>query len=84
MLGALLLLGWPGLLEGGPRWAAAGALALLQPLLHLVVQRAPAPRTLAGPLEFLAAAKNWCRKAAELDTLDDEAAAWYEKFGGAK
>jgi len=56
VLGALLLLGWPGLLEGGPRWAAAGALALLQPLLHLVVQRAPAPRTLAGPLEFLAAA----------------------------
>jgi hypothetical protein len=37
-----------------------------------------------NPLEFLAAAKNWCRKAAELDTLDDEAAAWYEKFGGAK
>ncbi|BBZ65307.1 polyketide cyclase [Mycolicibacterium insubricum] len=37
-----------------------------------------------NPLEFLAAAKNWCRKAARLGTLDDEAAAWYEKFGGAK
>ncbi|MCV7318109.1 nuclear transport factor 2 family protein [Mycolicibacterium confluentis] len=34
-----------------------------------------------NPLRFVAAASKWCRKAQELGTLDDEAAAWYEKFG---
>ncbi|UNK58979.1 ankyrin repeat domain-containing protein [Pseudoxanthomonas daejeonensis] len=56
ILGGLLLLGWPGLLDSPARWAVAAVLALAQPALHLVLQRAPAPRTLAGPLEFLAAA----------------------------
>ena len=56
ILGGLLLLGWPGLVEAPARWAVAAVLALLQPALHLVLQRTPAPRTLAGPLEFLAAA----------------------------
>ena len=57
ILGGLLLLGWPGLVEAPARWAVAAVLALLQPALHLVLQRTPAPRTLAGPLEFLAAAE---------------------------
>jgi len=56
VLGGLLLLGWPGLLDSPLRWGVAAALALLQPLLHLSVQRAPPPPVLAGPLEFLATA----------------------------
>ncbi len=38
-----LLLAWPGLIEGGARWALAGASALLWPLAHLGLQRLPAP-----------------------------------------
>lgn len=32
-----------------------------------------------NPLRFQRAALKWCRKAEELGTLDDEAAAWYAK-----
>jgi hypothetical protein len=32
-----------------------------------------------NPLRFLAAGMTWCRKAAELGTLDDAAAAWMQK-----
>jgi SnoaL-like domain len=35
-----------------------------------------------NPLRFARASVKWCRKAAELGTLDPEAAAWFEKFGG--
>ena len=35
-----------------------------------------------NPLRFARAAMKWCRKARDLGTLDDEAAAWMEKFGG--
>ena len=35
-----------------------------------------------NPLRFLAAGMRWCAKAAELGTLDDEAAAWMRKHGG--
>ncbi|MCW1957496.1 MAG: nuclear transport factor 2 family protein [Mycobacterium sp.] len=37
-----------------------------------------------NPLRFLAAGMKWCRKAAELGTLDDDAAAWMAKNGGAR
>ena len=35
-----------------------------------------------NPLRFVQASIKWCRKAQELGTLDDEAAAWFKKFGG--
>ncbi|MDH6195389.1 hypothetical protein M2272_002029 [Mycobacterium frederiksbergense] len=35
-----------------------------------------------NPLRFASAARKWCRKAAELGTLTDEAEAWLKKFGG--
>ena len=35
-----------------------------------------------NPLRFVAASMKWCRKAQELGTLDDEAAAWMQQFGG--
>lgn len=34
-----------------------------------------------NPLRFVRAGVAWCRKAAELGTLDDEAAAWFAKYG---
>ena len=37
-----------------------------------------------NPLRFLAAGMKWCRKAAELGTLDDDAAAWMAKNGGTR
>lgn len=37
-----------------------------------------------NPLRFLKATQKWCRRAAELGTLDDEAARWYEQFGGGR
>ena len=35
-----------------------------------------------NPLRFLAAGMKWCRRAAELGTLDDDAAAWMARNGG--
>jgi len=35
-----------------------------------------------NPLRFVAASMKWCRKAHELGTLDDEAAAWMRQYGG--
>ncbi|MCV7065542.1 nuclear transport factor 2 family protein [Mycolicibacterium farcinogenes] len=35
-----------------------------------------------NPLRFASAARKWCRKAAELGTLTEEAEAWLKKFGG--
>ena len=32
-----------------------------------------------NPLRFVQASVKWCRKAQELGTLDDEAAAWFKK-----
>jgi ankyrin repeat protein len=57
ILGGLLLLAWPGLVGSPARWIVALALALLQLVLHLMLQRAPSPRVHAAPLEFLAAAE---------------------------
>ena len=37
-----------------------------------------------NPLRFLAAGMKWCRKAAALGTLDDDAAAWMAKNAGAQ
>ena len=37
-----------------------------------------------NPLRFLAAGMKWCKKARDLGTLDDEAAAWLQQFGGQK
>lgn len=37
-----------------------------------------------NPLRFLAAGMKWCRKAQALGTLDDEAAAWMARNGGAR
>lgn len=36
-----------------------------------------------NPLRFASAALKWCRKAQELGTLDDEAARWLARYGGA-
>jgi hypothetical protein len=36
-----------------------------------------------NPLRFVSATVKWCRKATELGTLPDEAAAWMAKFGEA-
>ncbi|WP_099023390.1 nuclear transport factor 2 family protein [Mycolicibacterium palauense] len=33
-----------------------------------------------NPLRFVQASIAWCRKARELGTLDDEAAAWFDKY----
>ncbi|OBY30309.1 nuclear transport factor 2 family protein [Mycolicibacter kumamotonensis] len=35
-----------------------------------------------NPLRFVAASMKWCRKAQELGTLDEEASAWMQQFGG--
>lgn len=35
-----------------------------------------------NPLRFAQVAVAWCRKAAELGTLDEEAAAWFDRYGG--
>jgi len=45
---------------------------------------ARSPLDIYNPLRFLATGMKWCRKAAELGTLDDEAAAWMAKNGGAR
>ena len=37
-----------------------------------------------NPLRFVSATMKWCRKAQELGTLPDEAAAWMKQFGGAQ
>jgi len=37
-----------------------------------------------NPLRFLAAGMRWCKKAQELGTLDDVAAAWMRKNGAAR
>jgi hypothetical protein len=34
-----------------------------------------------NPLRFVSATRKWCRKAEELGTLPDEAAAWLRQFG---
>ena len=43
---AVVLLGWPGLLEGGARWGVAAATALIGPLLHAAMQRLAQPSAL--------------------------------------
>lgn len=35
-----------------------------------------------NPMRFVSAGMKWCRKAAELGNLPDEAAAWMQQFGG--
>ncbi len=35
-----------------------------------------------NPLRFVRAAVKWCKKAQELGTLDEEAAAWMRQYGG--
>ncbi len=37
-----------------------------------------------NPLRFLQAGMKWCRKAQQLGTLDDDAAAWMRQYGGQK
>jgi len=37
-----------------------------------------------NPLRFVSATVKWCRKAEELGTLPDEAAAWMKQFGGGR
>jgi hypothetical protein len=37
-----------------------------------------------NPLRFVSAAMKWCKKAKELGTLPDEAAAWMSQMGGVK
>ncbi|WP_193045763.1 nuclear transport factor 2 family protein [Mycolicibacterium baixiangningiae] len=37
-----------------------------------------------NPLRFVSATVKWCRKAAELGTLTDEAAAWMQQYGGGR
>jgi ketosteroid isomerase-like protein len=37
-----------------------------------------------NPLKFVQASIEWCRKATELGTIDDEAAEWFGKYGGGR
>jgi hypothetical protein len=37
-----------------------------------------------NPLRFVSVTRKWCRKAQELGTLPEEAAAWLKQFGGQK
>jgi hypothetical protein len=41
--GAIVLLGWPGLLDGMPRWTVAGLLAVGGPLIHVGLRRLAQP-----------------------------------------
>jgi len=47
ILAGIVLLAWPQLLPPNGRWLLAGASAIAWPLLHLALQRLPAPETLA-------------------------------------
>ena len=47
ILGSILLLAWPGLLPVPARWAVAAAAVPAWPLLHVLLQRLPAPPALA-------------------------------------
>src|SRR5690606_1529674 len=47
VLGSILLLAWPGLLPAPARWAVAAAAVPAWPLLHVLLQRLPAPPPLA-------------------------------------
>ncbi|MGI8559998.1 MAG: ankyrin repeat domain-containing protein, partial [Luteimonas sp.] len=51
MLGLVLLLAWPGLLDATARWGLAAAAAVVWPLLHLALQRLQAPPEL--PLQVV-------------------------------
>ncbi|MDH5831621.1 ankyrin repeat domain-containing protein [Luteimonas sp. M1R5S18] len=54
ILGAIVVLAWPGLLPSAARWAMAGASVLAWPGLHLLLQRLPAPPALALPVVDMA------------------------------
>ena len=64
----------------GIAWLLFIAVAVLTVLLRLGIVKPPS--TLPVPLRFLAAGMKWCRKAAELGTLDEDAAAWMRQQGG--
>ncbi len=46
----IVLLAWPGLLAGNARWAVAGVLAILGPVLHLLLQRLQGAEALPIPV----------------------------------
>ena len=52
VVASLLLLGWPGLLPDGARWALAAAMAVAWPLAHVLLQRVTPADEVAAP-EFL-------------------------------
>ncbi|QNP39574.1 ankyrin repeat domain-containing protein [Lysobacter solisilvae (ex Woo and Kim 2020)] len=49
LLGAIVLLAWPGLLGSAARWALAGSVLLASPLLHWLLQRTAAADALPEP-----------------------------------
>ena len=55
------------------------ALVELSHLPH--VDRVAIQTNLSAPLRFVQAGVKWCKKARELGTLDDEAAAWLDQLG---
>lgn len=63
LLGAMILLAWPGLLGAAARWSLAGALAIASPLLHWLLQRT-APADALPEVEVVAEADT--ESAAEL------------------
>ncbi|WP_036171063.1 ankyrin repeat domain-containing protein, partial [Noviluteimonas dokdonensis] len=69
--GAVLALAWPGLVADALRWPMAGALAVVAPLLHWVLQRLPAPSPL--PIETqLAALESDGDDDADSTAVDDD------------
>ncbi|MDH7452325.1 ankyrin repeat domain-containing protein [Luteimonas composti] len=50
ILASIVLLAWPQLLGGPARWVLAGACVIGWPLLHLLLQRLPAPAEAVRPI----------------------------------
>src|SRR5688572_18159821 len=83
VLTVLLLLAWPQLLAPNTRWLVAGALAVLSPLVHWLLQRTAPP----SPLSFddaLLDDDDFDAEPSALDTIDDLEAALYAAAGSGR
>ncbi|MBD9370630.1 ankyrin repeat domain-containing protein [Xanthomonas sp. XNM01] len=84
LLGGAFALGWPDLVPDAWRWPAALAYALLSPLLHLALQRVPAPEEIAVPLDFLATAEAPAARPASVEPLPTDEALVADLFAAAR
>src|SRR5688572_21731154 len=82
VLTVLLLLAWPQLLAPNTRWLVAGALAVLSPLAHWLLQRTAAPSPL--PFDDALLDDEFDAEPATLDTIDDLEAALYAAAGSGR